>query len=336
MPNILVIGEALVDCFNDGNVIGGAPLNLARNLAGLGAGVDFISRVGDDTLGKLVLADAAACGLITTQIQIDPAHPTGSVQVEVSANGQPSYAVASPSAWDFINAPAPSRRPMTSHTTAASPRTSPRPAPQHLAPCELICFNTLTLRHSVSRDAVWTCLSAQPQAKRFVDINLRSTGPSDAVVESVLHAADWLKLNDEELSALSQRFNLPAQPLAAVQALHQQFGISQTVLTRGALGAQLYVSTQCGSTCQMQASAPAGAMTTTLVDTVGAGDGFSAAWLAAWAAGLPKQAALTFACEYAAALCTHRGPLPALGARAKFFSLWRAQLDALGKATAIA
>jgi fructokinase len=308
-PKILVFGEALVDQFADSDVIGGAPFNLARHASSLlgdtSQAVRFISRVGDDLLGAEIKAQAQAHRLDPQWIQTDPVLATGVVKVAVNASGQPTYHIAQPAAWDAIEAPA-------LDDVALTPQT-------------IVCFNTLALRSAASRSAILASTDRLSACTRFVDINLRATGPNIEVIESVLKRSDWLKINDEELAGLTQTLDLAPSPPDAVSVLHARYGIKLTVVTRGAAGCWAFGSNDANSRAVLLADLPGTALER-MVDTVGAGDGFSAAWLASSVLGADLPQSLRLANAYAAALCSHRGPVPASADRASFYRHWRSCL----------
>ncbi len=312
---ILVIGEALVDQFGAEQVLGGAPFNLARHLAGLSpallpscrVNVDFVTRVGADSLGDRIVEDASSVGLnlgvnlspALAHIQKDAVHHTGVVRVSLDAGGSPSYRIAAPAAWDFIEAP-----------------------PKHNV-YSMVCFSSLALRNPASRKAILETLDAYPNAIRFFDLNLRATGPGSEVIEGLLSRSTWLKVSDEELAHAAPSLDLPAQAEAAIATMHRRYGVQQTVLTRGAAGASLFGHGG-GHVADSQ-----GAAVSQVADTVGAGDSFSAAWLLGQIAGLLDSRTLQFANVYAAAVCGLRGPMPAIAERAAFFAQHKAALSAL-------
>ena len=293
---VIAFGEALLDQFADGAVCGGAPYNLARALHGLGVRCRFLTKIGRDAAGDALLADAQQRQLNTATVQRDGKHHTGIVTVSLDANGSPSYQIQTPAAWDFIDPPL-----------------STQTGWQH---AELFCYGTLALRHAHSRATLFDLLR-QHEGVCFLDLNLRPTGPDLNVVQQALSCCDWLKLNDEELQVLRQALRLPEGDLAALQALAQRFEITQIALTRGALGASVYLR----AASVLLHSQPR--LAVAVVDTVGAGDGFSAAWIAAQRSGFAPAQALDFACGYAEAVCTHQGPA---AAGVNFFEPWRSML----------
>jgi len=308
MTPVCVVGEALVDEFHERRVAGGAPFNLARSLAALlgGEQVLMISRLGTDDEGaRAILASLRRFGMSAAGLQHDDRQPTGRVTVSEGALGH-SFLIHAPAAWDFI-APAPEL------LAVARPR--------------FFCFGTLALRGEVSRRSI-LALAEQARAQGslcYLDLNLRQGSDTPELAGPALARADWLKVNDEELRRLLTWFGTPAaaglDPLGpprllgpALGGLMQRFGLQRLILTRGAAGYAAFDAAG-GVLAEGSGLAPA-----RLVDTVGAGDGFSAMLLAASLAGRPLAAALAEANRYAAALCGERGPIPDDEA---FFRPWR-------------
>ncbi len=103
-PKVFVFGEVLFDCFPTGEqVLGGAPFNVAWHLQALGNQPHFISRVGDDELGKKILHAMDDWGMDTTTTQLDPVNPTGQVEIKL-INNEPHYTITPGCAYDFIGA----------------------------------------------------------------------------------------------------------------------------------------------------------------------------------------------------------------------------------------
>ncbi len=299
-----------MDRLSSGPVAGGAPFNVARSLAALGLPVRMISRIGaQDEDGDLVLQSAVRCGLDTSGIQRDDAHATGAVTVH-SAQGNHWFDIHENAAWDYLDA-----------TQALADIPSQTPS--------FVYFGTLSQRRSDSRHAVRAVLE-HTTALRYLDLNLRPPfTPRELVTESLLRA-DWLKVNDDELATLFAWF-LPLGPTdmavdvlgnphalqPAVAALLAQFSIQRLVLTLGASG---WATFDANGHCDAQGPAHA---VTTLADTVGAGDAFSAMLLAGICSGLDLQQSLPLAARYAAAMCGQRGPM---ADSISFFEPWRNRL----------
>lgn len=302
-PSIAVFGEALVDEFADGPVVGGAPFNVARHLAAFGAAPQLFTRIGVDANGALVRAQFKRFGLREDGLQVDPLRPTGRVLVE-QQGGEHRFVILPEQAWDYVAAPA---------LFDALGTTSPA----------LLYFGTLAQRGQVSRAALDVLLQTCT-APRFLDLNLRAGQVSDACVLASLRQADIAKVNEEELqqvlvlqggARLVGEDVFGADAAAACAGLIAAFGLRGLVVTlgpRGALwfgadGARLYA-----------AAAPVA----TLADTVGAGDAFSAVFVLGSVLGWPMQATLDRAMAFAGAICEIRGAVPG---DPSFHAPWRAR-----------
>lgn len=282
-----LLGEALIDVFPDREVIGGAPFNVARNLAALGASARMITRVGTDGRGDAVAAEFARFGLDTAGLQRDPARPTGTVTVHMSGTHH-RFEIHDDQAWDHLDA---------------------RQAVQRLAEVRpaIVYFGTLAQRSPASRTAIREALAAT-DAVRFLDLNLRDGPDNRALADASLALADQVKVNDEELVQLLRWFGAPGAHEAAwdsaawhvaTGALMARFGLRRLVITRGAQG----------WTCL---DAAAGLLTgvsppVVVRDTVGAGDAFASVLLLGEANAWPLGVTLERAAVFAAQVCTLQG-----------------------------
>ena len=300
---VAVIGEALVDEFHDGKVAGGAPFNVARSLAALGAPTLFISRIADDDAnGRLVLASAHAYGLSSAGLQRDAARATGRVSVHEVLGAGHTFEIHGDAAWDHID------------TTAALHALREHPA-------QFAYFGTLAQRSPTSRAALRAAMKSFT-GTRLLDLNLRDGPDTRLLAAESLMLADWLKVNDDELVQLTEWFD--ATPGDEVASLMARFALQRIVITRGPLGWLLY-----GEGGRLLAEGP-GTPQPNMVDTVGAGDSFTALLLAGLSLGRDLQATLALANQYASFICGLRGPLPA---DALATTPWRNALHSLPRAT---
>jgi fructokinase len=298
---IAVLGEALVDEFHDGPVAGGAPFNVARSLAAMGAPVVFVSRIGAaDDNGRLVLQSARCYGLDAAAIQRDETRATGRVSVHETPRGH-RFEIHADAAWDHLDADA-GRNALSA------------------AGAGILYFGSLAQRHAVSR-ATLRALVKPFAGLRLLDLNLRAGTDTALLAAESLMLADWLKVNDEELARLAGWFADPAAPEAAqVAALMDRFALQRLLLTCGAEGWRFYASG--GALLALGAGQPQ----QRLVDTVGAGDAFTALLLAGLGLQRDLATTLVLANRYAAFICGLRGPLPA---DAQALTPWRDALLAL-------
>ena len=285
-PIFVGLGETLWDVFPDGAVWGGAPGNVACHAAGLGANVFMVSGVGCDELGERGIAALESHGIDCRHVQADPRHPTGTVTVSLGPAGDASYVFASDTAWDHLGWE-PSLGELAARANA-------------------VCFGTLGQRAEESRRTIRRFLEAAGQAVRVFDVNLRQAIYSPELIRESLALANVLKLNDDELPVVAAACGVSADdPVAAVRELAERHGLRLAALTRGAAGS-LLVADGVVSTRSAEAR--------TIVDTVGAGDAFTAAVVMGLLGGRPLEVMHDHAARLAAFVCGHRGATPRIPA----------------------
>ncbi len=290
--SLLLVGEALIDALPGGEVVAGAPLNAARHLKALGCDPLLISRVGADADGRRIAAALVEAGLSTAGLQLDPACPTGRVEVRLQSDGGHVFRIAERSAWDHLDA---------AQALAALQGRQPR----------VIYYGTLAQRHPSARAATTALLAAcAGSALRFLDLNLRDGAVAEGVLAAV-GTADWLKVNEEELPRLLRWSGEPDVP-----ALMRRFGLQRLIHTLGAAG---YRSYDAGGQVDAEGQ---GLRIEAFVDSVGAGDAFCAGLLAAHLQGRDWRAGLALANRFAAAICAQAGGAPA--APQRFYPSWAA------------
>lgn len=293
--DLVLFGEALVDQFASGAVVGGAPLNVARHLAGLGLKPLLITRLGRDAAGQDILREFERYGLSKAGVQLDPEHPSGAVRVAQSATGEHRFEILPHRAYDYIDASA-----------ALKAVQGSRRLPLY--------FGSLCSRGTVSRRAL-TALRAASSAPSYLDLNWREALLDVAHARSLVEAADTIKFNDVELRMVLDWYGL-AQPLMPQPpSLHSQLPQFASLLRQGqarllivTYGAAGYAAFGRDGRCLATGTASA---VEQLVDTVGAGDAFSAIVLLGLCRDWPLALSLARASEFAAAVCGLRGAAPA-------------------------
>lgn len=271
---LYIFGEVLFDCFPTGEqILGGAPFNVAWHLQALGDQPHFISRVGKDARGDKILLAMRNWGLDSAEVQVDPQHPTGRVEVTI-AKDEPSYNFVPDSAFDFIS------------------------AQQIQGPLVdgILYHGSLCLRNQPPRNALREIVRKR-NLKIFLDINLRPPWWQRDEVFSWLQNAHWAKMNQEELRQLGEQKSEIHQQMAELQAT---CGLEQLIVTRGEQGT--LIRTAAGA---FHSLVPKKA--DHLVDTVGAGDAFSAVYIHGLRAGWPITETLYHAQQFASKVIGLRG-----------------------------
>lgn len=275
----LIFGEVLYDIFPDQSVLGGAPFNVCWHLAGFGLDPQFISRIGTDTLGDQVVQSMHDWGLATQGVQRDDSHSTGRVSVSLQ-QGQPQYLIEENQAYDHI---------ASDQYYPSYPQTP------------LLYHGTLALRSTTNRNALNHILSST-QAPSFVDLNLRDPWWNPERITALLKRCCWAKMNDVELEIVSREARQSDVPLKEqIKNLAETFNIDHLFVTCGENGS--YCAQQ--GNVFFQPSAPVA----NVVDTVGAGDAFSAVCIIGLLLNWPTQSILERAGQFAAFLCQQRGAL---------------------------
>lgn len=284
LPLVIGLGELLWDLLPGGRQAGGAPANFAYHAQALGAEALVVSRVGNDALGRDILAHLRGLGLRIDGITLDPLAPTGTVSVALDASGTPSFTVHENVAWDFILA---DDRILREASRASA-----------------ICFGSLAQRHPVARAAIRAVLAAaSPGCLRVLDINLRQQFWSPSLVVESLERANVLKLNHDELAVLARLLGLSGEESGQMRQLAALFKLDAVALTKGADGSSLLAKDQLVS----RRGSPL-----KIADTVGAGDSYAAALALGLLTGQEPGIILERAHRLADYVCTQPGATPPL------------------------
>ena len=281
---ILAIGEILFDHFPDYRRVGGAPLNFSWHLKKLGFPVRLLSRVGDDPEGRELQSLLNKNGFGEPDLQIDPAHRTGAVNVSVDADGVPAFEILPDAAFDHLVMDG-SLRSVLGHES------------------DLIYYGTLVQRTSKGRRFMEEVFSHAGGACRFLcDLNLRPDCWSRDVVEASLARADVLKLNEDELATISKLDGINISGKDPYRSLADSYGIEMLAVTRGDKGSEIYSRHGKSSIGPVQGLVVA--------DTVGAGDAYSAILAAGYLGKWDPERILGVASLFSAAICGTEGALP--------------------------
>lgn len=287
---IVGVGEVLWDLLLTGPQLGGAPSNFAYHAHALGASAHVITRVGHDGYGHEVILRFQQLGLPTGTVQVDETAPTGTAKVELSGNGLTHFTIQENVAWDYLAA--------TPEAVAAA------------RAADAICFGSLAQRSQTARRTIQQLVAAAPpDALRVFDVNLREHYYARDVIEESLRFASVLKLNDDELPTVAGMFHLSGPAQNQIEGLAQTFGLRLVALTRGANGSLLYQREKDNNDARWS-DCPSRPVK--VVDTVGAGDSFTAALVLGLLRKMDLDEINTIANDVARYVCSQAGATPAL------------------------
>jgi fructokinase len=282
---VVGMGEALWDVLPEGKKIGGAPANFAYHVSQFGLPSRVVSAVGEDKLGAEIL-DNFREKKLNCMIEQVP-YPTGTVQVELDAEGVPCYDIKEGVAWDNI------------------PYTN---ALEGLAHCtRAVCFGSLAQRSIVSRETINRFLDAMPvtdETLKIFDVNLRQGFYTKEILCNSFQKCNILKINDEELVTVSRMFGYPGIDLQdKCWILLAKYNLKMLILTCGVNGSYVFTP---GNVSFVETPK------VEVADTVGAGDSFTATFVAALLKGMSITEAHRLAVDVSAFVCTQNGAMPVI------------------------
>lgn len=277
---IIGLGEILWDMLPTGKQLGGAPANFAYHVCRLGGNGWAVSAISDDELGREIKNTLSTKKLNTILEEVN--EPTGSVQVTLNAAGVPTYDITEGVAWDHI--------PFTERIGNLAKETS------------AVCFGTLAQRSPESRATIHKFIESMPAGSlKVFDINLRQKYYDEKIISDSLRLADILKINDEELEIVSRMLCLTGTSEERCRAISREFNLKFVILTMGGDGSKVILEDI------VHLSTPG---KINIVDTVGAGDSFTAAFMLAYLRGESIEKAHTLATEVSSYVCTKAGAMP--------------------------
>lgn len=282
MKDIIVgMGEALWDCLPEGRKLGGAPANFAYHVGQFGWHTVVVSAIGNDVLGDEILERIEGVNLdhLITRV----AYPTGTVQVTLSGDGIPAYEICENVAWDNI--------PWSEQLEALAHR------------AKAVCFGSLAQRSAESRNTILRFLGTMDaDTERIYDINLRQNFYSLEVIEESLRRATILKLNDEEIEVVKALLQITGTPEEVCRQIIARYEtVKMVIFTCGAIGSYVFTADEVSYVETPKVK---------VADTVGAGDSFTATFVAQYLKGKPINEAHRIAVQASAFVCTQNGAMP--------------------------
>lgn len=276
-PIIIGIGELLWDLLPTGKKAGGAPINFVYHASHLGAESYAISAVGNDLLGDEIMKEIESINIDHVIERVN--FPTGTVLVKLK-DGFPDYTIIENVAWDHI--------PMTEQIEELAKKT------------DAICFGTLAQRSETSRNTIMRVLSLVPEESfRIFDINIRQNFYSKEIINESLKACNVFKINDDELKLLKELFEMQlTDENELCQWFVDKFNLKYMILTAGSSYSKVFTSETSSYIITPKVE---------VMDTVGAGDAFTGAFISSTLEGKSLLDAHQTAVDRAAYVCTKSG-----------------------------
>ena len=281
------VGEALWDVFQDSEQFGGAPANFVSHCSMLGEQGYLVSALGSDQRGRLAVERMTELGVNLEYCAIIDGIETGVSTVVLDSKRDAEYEIRENVAWDMVR-----------YDSTLFP---------FFQSLDAICFGTLGQRTMTAHLETMKMLSAtKPECIKFFDLNLRQNFYSMQVISQSLTHSNIVKLNEEELKEVSKLSGLNGSEEAIVVDLIKRFKLDMVALTLGERGSVLispeenYV--QAGREIEV-------------VDTIGAGDAFSAVILIGYLRGWGLGRLSRVANELGGFVCTKSGATPNLPKR---------------------
>lgn len=279
---IISIGEILWDIFPNGKKLGGAPANFAYIISQFNLNSCIVSAIGNDKLGEEILQNLKEKKLNYLADIID--YPTGTVLVELDKEGVPQYTIKQNVAWDNI----PYNKELT----------------DLLKNCKAICFGTLAQRDEISRNTILRSLeqvALNVNSLRIFDINLRQSFYNKEIILTSLKLCNILKLNNQELNILTELLEIKETNFKQVcDKIIKQYNLKILILTCGTDGSYVFIQNNYSYLPTPQVD---------VEDTVGAGDAFTAAFVASIIKGETIIQAHQIAVKTSAYICTQAGAM---------------------------
>lgn len=280
MSSIICFGEVLWDMLPTGAKPGGAPLNVAVHLKKQGQNPVLVSKIGNDDDGKKLLQFLHQAKIDTSYIQIDEELPTSTVIVHIDKNKNATFEICMPVAWDAI--------------------TFTDELKQLAKSAELVIFGTLASRHGTTRNNLYRLIE-NTGAQLLLDVNLRPPYDRQVIVEELLHKANMVKMNDEELVTIAGWNDVSGDDKTLIKHLSEYYGFSLVCVTRGKNGAILYTENTFYEHPGFIVNA---------IDTVGAGDSFLASLVSGLFSNISPEKALEVACATGLFVASQPGAVP--------------------------
>lgn len=283
LPCAVILGEVLWDLFEHSRRLGGAPLNFGVHARRMRHPVTLISAVGADELGRQAAEMIATLDLDTRFLQATSRFPTGTAQVQIGHEGAAQFTIPRPAAYDAVE--------LSAHDLELLQRSAPG----------WFYYGTLFASNVQGKKILNRVFGALGGVARFYDLNLRPGSDSPALVVELLECADVVKLNQEELLRVHEFSGLPLDTEAFCREGSACYGWRAVAVTRGDRGCALLAGGQYVEAAGHQVE---------VVDAVGAGDAFAAAFMHGLSQNWSAAEIASFANRVGALVAGREGAIP--------------------------
>ena len=282
-PHVVVLGEVLWDLFDQSRRLGGAPLNFGVHARRLGHPVTLVSALGADEPGEQAAEMIAALDLDTRFLQTTSRFPTGTAHVQIGPDGATQFTIPRPAAYDAVD--------LSAHDLGLLQQDAHG----------WFYYGTLFASTGQGQSVLHQILRALKGAAKFYDLNLRRGSDSPELVSELLRSADVVKLNEEELHLVHEFSGLPLNVEAFCREGSARYGWQAVGVTLGDRGCAVLA----GGHYVEAAVHPV-----EVVDTVGAGDAFAAAFMHGLSRNWPAAEIACFANRIGALVASRHGAIP--------------------------
>ena len=277
---IVAFGELVWDIFPDDHKIGGAPVNLVFRVNSMGDEGFLLSRIGEDQLGQDALKELAKLNISDSNVQVDPIFPTGTAHIRIGSEGRPDYVIEPDMAFDHIEFTAEALKLVRS--------------------ADCLVYGTLVQRYGISKNTLRELLKESPAPVKYLDLKLRKNCYNRPILESSLEAANILRVKENELFTLKSELGLfEFETRALALEVINEYNIDIVLVTKSKSGA-------C-AVCKDGSYYEDPGHKIDIIDTVGSGSAFSAAFLNVYLENKNVEVALNFANAAGAAVAATHG-----------------------------
>lgn len=273
------LGEVLFDIFDNKPKLGGAPANFAYHCKMQGLDAMVVSALGDDKLGQIARSQLALCFLANYIPTVK--EETGYVNVKLDTDGIANYTFSLNSAYDNI--------PLTEELLEIAKNVN------------VVCFGSLAQRNPNSRNSIYAFLDAMnDNSIKIYDINLRQNFYSKEVILESLHRSNIFKCNEDEIDIICDYLDCKHTSDDLFAKL-QSLNVHCFIFTKGADESEIFLNDSYSRIKTPKVK---------VVDTVGAGDSFTATFITSLLKGDDLVTAHNKAVKLAAFVCEQRGAMP--------------------------